>query len=110
MIISIANNRKSKKWKSVELSWSELRERLSKTVRTPETVNEYRRMSKTEQDSIKDVGGFVGGRLIDGRRRRSSVIGRSLVTLDADYASTDLWDEVQLLCSVSSRRRSPGRG
>lgn len=112
MIISTASNRKSKKWKSVELSWSELRERLSKTVRTPETVNEYRRMSKTEQDSIKDVGGFVGGRLLDGRRRRSSVIGRSLITLDADYASTDLWDEVQLLCPYecvvySTHKHSP---
>lgn len=112
MIISTASNRRSKRWKSIDLSWSELRERLSKTVRTTETVSEYRKMSKTEQDSIKDVGGFVGGRLMDGRRRRSSVVGRSLITLDADYASTDLWEEVKLLCPYeccvySTHKHSP---
>lgn len=45
-------------------------ERLSHTVRTSETMEQYRKMSKAKQDSIKDVGGFVLGKLKGGRRKR----------------------------------------
>lgn len=47
-------------------------------------------MPKAQQDNIKDVGGFVAGVLKGGRRRKDSVISRSAVTLDADYASSNL--------------------
>ena len=51
-------------------------------------------LSKAEQDKRKDVGGFVGGSLRDGLRRRGCCTGRSLITLDMDCCapgSTQQW-------------------
>ena len=42
-------------------------------------------MRKGGQDSIKDVGGFVGGHLKYGRRKKGNVLSRSMLTLDMDY-------------------------
>ncbi len=53
--------------------------------RTTETVEEYRKLKKGAQDNIKDVGGFVGGQLREGRRKNGMVLCRSMLTLDMDY-------------------------
>ena len=50
-----------------------------------ETVEEYRKLKKGAQDNIKDVGGFVGGQLREGRRKNGMVLCRSMLTLDMDY-------------------------
>ncbi len=92
--IATATSRKSKTWKNKQLKWSEFLIRLSKTRYTAETVEEYRRLSKNRQDEIKDVGGFVGGSLKGGRRKAESVSWRSIITLDADFAKKDFWDDV----------------
>ena len=52
------------------------------------TVDEYKRLAKGERDKRKDVGGFVGGHLKNGRRRKGHVLARSLVTLDLDNLPT----------------------
>lgn len=88
--IAAGRNRKEKIWVNKEMKWSELVEKLSSTIRTHETVEEYKAMTKQEQDDIKDVGGFVGGSLKDGRRKNTHVISRSLITLDADHVKDDL--------------------
>lgn len=93
--IAVANSRMEKFWKNRELSWDELTNRLSNTYRTGETVQEYRNMPKAQQDAVKDIGGFVGGSLKDGRRKRGHVELRSVLTLDADYASSDFWSRVK---------------
>lgn len=49
-------------------------------------------MSKSEQADIKDVGGFVGGYLKEGKRRAGQVMNRSMLTLDIDYAAQDMTD------------------
>lgn len=67
--------------KNKELLWSELIEKLKITTRTRETYEEYKKLSKSEQDSIKDVGGFVGGNLKDGRRKADNVVSRSTAYL-----------------------------
>jgi predicted P-loop ATPase len=54
-------------------------------------------MKKDEQDQIKDVGGFVGGHLKEGRRKNGHVVNRSIVTLDVDFATPDLWEDIELL-------------
>ena len=41
-------------------------------------------MKKSQQDELKDVGGFVAGELKDNRRKAENVLNRCLVTLDAD--------------------------
>lgn len=101
MIISVANSRKSKLWSKQELTWSEFVESLRKPIVTDETQEEYFNMSKAQQDEIKDVGGFVGGELKDGRRKSDHVINRCILTLDADYANKDFNDYTEMFFDSS---------
>ena len=84
LIISEANNRLSKQWVTTEITWSEFVERLSKPKITAETLDEFLSYSKAKQDEIKDVGGFVGGKLKGNLRRNGAVESRCLITLDLD--------------------------
>lgn len=93
--IATGKSRKQKVWKNQKMYWSDLVEMLSRTKRTPETVKEYKSLPKTRQDEIKDVGGFVGGYLIDGRR--SNVKHRQIVTLDIDFGDESIWDSFELV-------------
>lgn len=97
LTIATGRSRKETEWKNREMLWSELAERLSRTVRTSETQAEYRQLPKTLKDEIKDVGGFVGGTLKGGRRRADSVVWRQVITLDADYAKGDMWAGVETM-------------
>ena len=94
--LSTGNSRMEKKWNLVEMELSEFRERISTTHRTSETVEQYRKMNKAQQDSIKDVGGFVLGTLKDGRRKKETVLTRSGLTLDMDYGTPDIMDEIEM--------------
>ena len=96
MKISVGNSRTSRSWKIKEISWEDFVKRCSETIRTAETVQEYRKLPKGQQDNIKDVGGFVGGELRNGIRKKDCVINRCLLTLDADYADDDLWEQIEL--------------
>lgn len=96
MKISVGNSRMDRHWNLQELSVDEFAERLSQTKRTAETVAQYKAMTKAQQDNIKDVGGFVAGELKGGRRKKDTVISRSAVTLDADYASMDLPNMIEM--------------
>lgn len=87
MKIATAGSRTSRRWKTIDVSWDWLLERLRTPKRTGETMREYRSMSRDEQSARKDVGGFVGGALSGGRRTAAAVTERWLVTLDADAAS-----------------------
>lgn len=93
--IALGNNRKTKKWKNRRMTWSEILDRLASTTRTPETVAEYRAMSRDRQSEVKDVGGFVGGYCNNGSR--SDIRHRSILCLDADFADADLWPDWELL-------------
>lgn len=84
-------------WKNKELQWSEFLALLAETTRTRETMAEFRKLSKNRQDAVKDIGGFVGGWLRQGRRRTEYLQSRSLITLDADYATMDLLESCTLL-------------
>ena len=101
--ISIATgaSSKTKTWKNKTMQWSELVEKLSHTTRTPETVAEYKKLSKAEKGKIKDVGGFVGGCLKNGRRLKGNVQNRTLLTLDLDYIQGDIWSSIELLYDFS---------
>lgn len=82
--ISIAQNRKSLKWVTEEIRWSEFVNKISNPIRTQETYEQFINMKKYQQDELKDVGGFVAGELKDGRRKAENILNRCLVTLDAD--------------------------
>lgn len=87
--IAVANTRKSTNWKNTNLLWSEFVKRLEVTTRTPESQAEYTAMAKAKRDEIKDVGGFVGGILKNGRRKTENVGPRRLLTLDLDAIGRD---------------------
>jgi hypothetical protein len=93
--VSVGANRLSKDWKTVEMNWAAFIERCSSAKNTGETLAKFLSLPKDKQNEIKDVGGFVGGQLANGRRTKSSVVCRQLVTLDADSVSPDcdLWDD-----------------
>lgn len=97
LTLAVGKSRRDKQWDNTHITWSQLIEKLSSTVYTSETLEEYRNLPKDLQDNIKDVGGFVGGTLKDGRRTKSSVIDRQLLTLDCDYATSYLWDTLDML-------------
>ncbi|QGU96832.1 hypothetical protein GOM49_10230 [Clostridium bovifaecis] len=112
--ISTGKGRKETKWSNREIKWSQLVERLSRTTYTSETFEEYKSLPKSEQDNIKDIGGFVGGFLEEGKRRSSKVKYRSIITLDADYGQGRLWDTIELLfdfacCMHSTHKHSKGK-
>ena len=84
--VAVGNCRTSTHWKNKEFTWHELAKRLSETKNTGETLTEYLNMPKKKQDDIKDVGGFVGGLVKEGRRKAENMGWRDLVTLDMDFA------------------------
>lgn len=85
LLISLGKSRYETAWKNKTLSWAVLLNKLARSQETPETHAEYMKMSKEQQDRIKDIGGFVGGHLKDGRRKTGYVTGRQLLTLDLDF-------------------------
>jgi len=92
--ISIGRNRKETSWKNREWPWVSFLEKVSKTHRTAETIAEYMAAAKPRQDEIKDIGGFVGGFITGGRRKKGSVLHRQLLTLDMDAGVQDIWDNL----------------
>jgi putative DNA primase/helicase len=95
--LSTGVSRKSKKWTNQKIALSDFVEKLSQTTRTPETVADYRAMTKDQQDDRKDVGGFVAGYLKEGRRLKGNVEYRSVITLDVDYAQPGTWESIIML-------------
>lgn len=80
-------NRKQNKGTITEYSWETLVDRLKRPKITEETIDEYRAMTNEQRTEIKDVGGFVGGRMKGGVRRKSALENRTLLTIDADNAT-----------------------
>lgn len=110
--IATGRSRRETHWKNKQLLWSDLLKRLSKTHRTAETLAEYMAVPKPRQDEIKDIGGFVGGLLAGGKRNKTTVLHRSVITLDADAAAVDFWASFQMLydctaCIYSTHKHSP---
>lgn len=90
--IATAKNRFSGAWRNKRASWSDISASLEKTVRTPEKLAQYMKYEKDKQDDIKDVGGFVGGYLKNGKRRKDCIVHRQIVALDVDHATNlDTW-------------------
>jgi len=90
------------KWSNKVITFDELCERLMTPVRTPETVEEYPRRPKAERDRTKDKGGFVGGALKGGRRKREAVECRSMLTMDVDRADRDFLCQFEQVNSYAS--------
>ena len=96
LLIAVGRSRKSAQWQNKEILWSEFLDKLSATTRTRETTTEYAALSKSERDNIKDVGGFVGGYLKNGKRNSAGVVSRCMLCLDADNADPGLMEDLDI--------------
>lgn len=95
--LAVGLSARSKIWKNKKFSWEAIVNLLADAQKTGETFKEFLHASKQDQSKIKDVGGYVGGYLRNGRRKPENVVHRQLVTLDIDFAYMDLWDDFTLL-------------
>lgn len=87
----------SRSWKNTNTTWLELVERLREPVITNETFSQYQNAPRSERGKIKDVGGYVGGYLRGGRRKPDRVAHRQVITLDLDFATLDVWEDITLI-------------
>lgn len=93
MEITVGKSRKDTNWKKTEMSFEELKQKVSKPIQTAETYNEFLSYGKEGKDEAKDAGGFILGTLKGPRRKKDEVISRSGVALDADNIPS--YDELE---------------
>ena len=104
----------TKVWKNRSVLWSKLLQKLSEPVVTGETYKQFMAATKADQGRIKDVGGFVGGQLLNGKRKKEAVQHRQLVTLDIDFSHENFWWDFTMLydCAAaihSTHKSSPDK-
>lgn len=85
MKLAVNSRNTDKKYKNKDIAYDKFRGRLMNPVRTTETVKEYPKLPKAQRDALKDHGGFVGGHLKNGSRKKGNVLCRSMGALDADH-------------------------
>ena len=100
LYVSTGNSRMDKKFNGAVMEYDDFAKRLSQTTHTAETMEQYRKLPKGKQDDIKDVGGFVLGKLKGGRRKKDCVVSRSAVTLDMDYGTEGIVDEIEMFLDM----------
>ena len=88
--ISTASSKTALKWTNKLTTLQDMTAMAYEPVVVELTKSEYFSLPKGEKDKHKDVGGFVGGHLKNGRRRKGHVLSRSLVTLDLDNIPADV--------------------
>lgn len=91
--IAIGKTAKTKVWQNKTVLFSEFARQLRQEHKTNETYKEFINATKEEQSHIKDVGGYVGGYLRQGKRNPENVVHRQIATLDIDFAHLDFWDD-----------------
>lgn len=95
--IATALSSNSKVWKNKKVLWSKFLDKVSKPVITNETYAQFVKATKAEQGKIKDVGGYIGATLLNGRRRKEAVQNKQLITLDIDFSYNDFWWDFTML-------------
>ena len=59
--LAIGTSKTEKNWKNRQMAWSDFIQRLKTPTVTQETVEDYKKMPKSKQGEVKDVGAFIGG-------------------------------------------------
>lgn len=94
--IATAKTAKTKSWENIEIPFDQLAKQLESPKVVSCTLKEYLALPKEKQRDVKDVGGYVGGYLKDGRRKPDNVACRTLLTLDLDTnVAADLPERVK---------------
>lgn len=96
LTICTGNSRQAATWPASKVTFPDLYERLKVPMRTPETVSEYKAMSKAERDAAKDKGGFMAGTLKGTRRKKDAVLSRSMIALDGDHIKVGFIVDLEL--------------
>lgn len=91
--ISLGASRWEKSWQNKDVLWSDLIKKFATTHYTAETHASYLSQPLERQGEIKDIGGFVGGHILNGRRKNGACMYRSLITLDIDFCKGNIWDD-----------------
>lgn len=94
IVITVGASRKAVSWMAQSMRLSDFYARLQAPVRSSEAQQEYLRMSKVQQDDLKDVGGYVAGTLAGTRRKAGAVTGRDIITLDLDNVPSGQTEDV----------------
>ncbi|MEG0720900.1 MAG: virulence-associated E family protein [Lachnospiraceae bacterium] len=92
--ISMAGSRKATHWPKSSILWSEFVQKIKTPVRSTESLEQYLALPKSQQDELKDVGGFVGGTFAGDRRKASYIEGRDLLTLDLDNIPAGMTSDI----------------
>ena len=99
--IAVANGRTAKRWTNRKVTWEEFCDDRQSPRRSAETQAEFTAMGKAQQDEAKNGRCFVAGYLEGGRRGSAFIKSRSLLTLDADYADTDLAADWEMIVGAA---------
>ena len=92
--LSVGSNRYSKNWQRQTMNYSDLVDKLKAPTRSLESLADYMKMKKSQQDALKDVGGFVGGVLKGNQRLSHNIESRDLITLDFDNIASGMTEDV----------------
>lgn len=100
--IATASTVDSTIWKNKKISWDDFSSRIKNPKVTTETFKEYKNLGNTkegraQQGRIKDVGGYFGGYLRNGKRSPKNVLHRQLITLDIDYGHENFWNDFKTI-------------
>lgn len=92
--IAVGHSRQSTKWTNKSMTWEDFATELSKPHHAIVTRADYLNMTQERQARIKDIGGFVGGKLKadNGQRKAGNIALRSLLTIDIDHGKPDTWE------------------
>ena len=113
--ISVCKSRKDTNLKQKSTTFSEFCEQLGNPMRGTETLSEFLKLPKSQQDDRKDVGGPIGGTFSGSRRKADAVIGRDVLALDLDNIPAGQTNQVVAktkalnccCCIHSTRKHSP---
>ena len=98
--VAIGRSRKEINYVNKTMKYSDfINTYIRNTKYTSESYEEYISFPKDIQDNIKDVGGFVGGALKDGKRKKETIISRSLITLDVDFGYENMIEDITKNCN-----------
>ena len=98
--IARAGSRFDTYWDNQLTNWDSLTKYLADPRISHTTVAQYHSLPKAKRDDVKDVGGFVGGHLKHGRRRKGHILSRSLIALDLDTPPVGLVDQLPSVLPV----------
>ena len=98
--VAIGRSRKEINYVNKTMKYSDfINTYIRNTKYTSESYEEYISFPKDIQDNIKDVGGFVGGLLKNGKRKKDTIISRSLITLDVDFGYENMIEDITKNCN-----------